>query len=782
MANADIRLPLLPVALLSAAALAHELLLMRLLAIVHWHHFAALVISLALLGFGLGGSLLCRWQQPLRQHFERSFCASAAAFALLAPASFGLAQALPFNALALLWDGRQLWWLLAMIGLLALPFACVGLAIGLSLIHFSAQAPRLYGADLSGAALGALLPLIALPLLSPGRLLLIIATLAAVAAAMIAPHRTLRYGLLLIAIATPLLPATLLQPRPGDYKPLTQALRTPGSRVLWAQGNALAASTLIDAGVVPWRSAPDLSWRRPVTLPAQRALFRDGEAPVALSAGFDASAQAWLTALPSALPYQLQTRAQVLLIQPAGNAPLLQAHHYGASHIDWVESDPLRRALIEKHLAEFSGWVRIAAVVHPLAADARAVLAKTDRAYDLIAITLAEGGYSAGEQFLLTREALAQAWQRLAPTGVLVLQLPWRAPPLEALKGVATADAALTATGVATPAQHLALIKGLRTALLLISRPPFSSPVAQRLQQLATAQGWTPLLLAEQMPHAGEDEGLHAGVRALRGPERDRFVADYPFDLTVASDDRPFFRHFFRYASALALLSAQGRGGLALLDWSHPLLWASAMAALLLSLLLIGLPLRGSPRAAHGAGMHWRYGGYFAAIGLGFMLLEIPLLQRLTLWLGQPLYAAATILALFLFGAGIGSYFAARQQRASRAPFVAIALLISVLLLIGSGGWVLALDLPRRSALIIAVLLPLALMLGQALPLGLKALARDAPTYLPWAWAVNACASVVGALLAQILAIEFGFNCAIAGALGLYLMAALLLPRSGTDK
>ena len=150
------RLPVLSVALVSAAALAYEVLLMRLFSIIQWHHFAYMMISLALLGYGVSGAFLILLQRPLLQRFAASYITNLALFGISSAGCFLLAQTIPLNTEEVLWDANQPLWLLSTYLLLAVPFFFAANAIGLALIRYQDRLPRIYGADLIGAGLGSI--------------------------------------------------------------------------------------------------------------------------------------------------------------------------------------------------------------------------------------------------------------------------------------------------------------------------------------------------------------------------------------------------------------------------------------------------------------------------------------------------------------------------------------------------------------------------------------------------------------------------------------------------
>jgi hypothetical protein len=278
---------------------------------------------------------------------------------------------------------------------------------------------------------------------------------------------------------------------------------------------------------------------------------------------------------------------------------------------------------------------------------------------------------------------------------------------------------------------------------------------------------------------------FYEGATALLGPERDAFIADYKFDIGPATDDRPYFFHFFRWRALPELLRLKGQGGLPLLEWGYPLLVATLLQAMLASAALILLPLwvlGRRDRAPLTEGGRWRVAVYFAAIGLAFMLVEIAFIQKFGLLLGHPLYAIAVVLFAFLLSAGVGSRLSEGllpSRLRIGLPVLAIAgisglyaFLLPVLLPI-----VAALPDAVRIAIGVALILPLGFAMGMPFPAGLARVAASGERLVPWAWGVNACASVIGAIAATLAAIHFGFTAVLVAAIALYAAAAACAPR-----
>ena len=355
------RAPLASIALVSCAALASEVLLTRFFAIVHWHHFAYMMISLALLGFGASGTFLFLARRTLLQHFERAYSANLLLFGcctLLGPA---IARELPFRAEELLWNPWQPLWLVATYLALSLAFFCAANAIGLALMMYRRHTSRLYAADLTGAGAGSLLVLAALACLEPEQALKLLAA-AGFAAALVAAFE-LRWwrapwigatavGLLL----TMLVPTTWLRPEPGPYKALSQALQVSDTRVLHESSGLLGRITVIESPQVPLRYVPGLSLTSASEPPPQLGLFTDGDQMDAITAGTDDPERlTFLAETTSALAYAIARPQSVLVLGAGGGLEILRARHLGATLIDAVELNPQVVAQLSRDYRDYTG-------------------------------------------------------------------------------------------------------------------------------------------------------------------------------------------------------------------------------------------------------------------------------------------------------------------------------------------------------------------------------------------------------------------------------------------
>ncbi len=794
-------MPRVSVALISAAALAYEILLMRLLSIIQWHHFAYMIISLALLGYGVSGTVLALAGPRLLAHFEKAYLAHLALFGVAAIACFAAAQAVPFNPQEILWDAAQPLRLLGLYLLLALPFLLAANAIGLAFMRHGGRAPRIYAADLIGAGLGSLGVIATLFVLFPITALEAIGALGVIAAA----AAWWELGLRPRAGALAFLPAAgvlLLASEAGlqlelsPYKGLVQTLRVPEARVLERRSSPLGLLHVVESPRVPLRHAPGLSLNATAEPPAQLGVFTDGDAMTAITRFSERRARLdYLDQTTSAAAYHLGAPGRVLVLGAGGGADVLQALYEGAAHVHAVELNPQIVELVRGPYAELAGglYARDEVTVH--VAEARGFVAAHRAAFDLIQIGLLDsfsassaGLHALNESHLYTVEALEAYLADLAPSGYLSITRWVKLPPRDALKLLATAVAALERRGVERPGRHVALLRGLQTSTLIVKNGPLGAAEIARLERFCEARSfdlaWHPGIAPSDVNryNALKAPYFYQGARALLGPEREAFFERYKFDVRPATDDRPYFFHFFKWRVLPELLRLRGQGGTSLLEMGYLVLVATLAQALVASAILILAPLgalRGGPPLPAGA----RAGPlvYFLGLGLAFLFLEIAFIQRFILLLHHPLYAVAVVLTGMLIFAGLGSAacgpLAARYgARRVVAGAVAGIALLGALYLAALGPAFDALAAraaPVRVVVALGLLAPPAVLMGMPFPLGVARLHATAPALVPWVWGVNGCASVVSAVLATVLAIHFGFTAVVLAALALYVMSGL---------
>jgi hypothetical protein len=797
------------VALISGASLGYELLLLRFFSIMYWDHFAHLIISMALLGFGVSGTVLALFQHRLISYFHRSFFLSALLFSLTLLAATSLAGLIGFNPPEVIWNAGQLARLAAVFILATLPFFCAGLCIGLTMRWKTESVARIYQADLSGAACGALLIMALLFFLTPQNGVRVFALIGLAAALLIgggAQERLGRTALITVALLILFWPAQWLAPVMSPFKSLSQALLIPGVRITEQTSSPTGDFTALTTATIPFRSAPGLSMLAPVTPPEQVALFHDGHSAGMIHRGSNGpAAMEFMRWTPMALPYVLLERPSVLVLGAGGGGDVWHALIEKASHVDAVEQHRELTDFVVTPFSAFSGSIYGRDIVRLQQGDMRGFLAAVTAPYDLIQLSpfgtatpQATSGHALNAQYLYTVEGMHLALSRLSERGILAITLSFDLPPRSAVKMMATIAKALKLDRIPEPSLHMAVTRTWNTVTIAVSRSPLSSEQLGAVRIFCRSRAfdlvWLPDITPAEVNRINVLDRPFFYEAALEIWQGSRQPQSHLFNLTPATDDRPWFSHFFRWSSFGALWAQRASGSAAMLEWEYLLLWMSLAVALVVSLVVIVWPLRPLYREQRrekekGTEGHLVRAAYFAALGVAFFFLEIAFMQQFVLFLSQPMIAMAVIVPSFLFFAGCGSGVA--QRLAGRTAASNLLWLRDRPVLLATGGivivssvylWLLPLFFsigsiwPDGLRIVTSILLigGLAFWMGMPFPLGLSRLGQNRPDFIPLAWGVNGLFSVISTIVATILALHAGFRVVIIVALGLYLLAAAI--------
>ncbi|MCK4535696.1 MAG: hypothetical protein KAT93_01710 [Desulfuromonadales bacterium] len=776
----------LSLVLVSAALLAFQIALLQILATSQWHHFAYLVISTALLGFGAAGTILSlgrHWMAARQaQLLPLLLCGCAVTLA----GSLGLAQGLfgGFDSFLLFVDIGEVLRLAAVALLLMLPFACGALAIGLIFTVETERISSYYFANMFGSGLGSLLGLAGLSLLRPEQLPPCCGLLALTAAAVLLPGT--RRGVRCVVLISLAMVAAFLLQHPelalSQYKDLRRALDLPGARIIAHQPAAAGQVHIVEAPVLRSAAGVSLNWSGKI--PKTPAVFINGDmiGSLPLTIGSDNPRDA----ATFALPYALGSPRRVLVLNAGTGADVAQALDRGADEVVAVEPHKPLVELLRTAAPTNFGRVFTDPRVAWQSIAPRTWLARDRQEYDLIILPSIGGfGGNAGlfalhEQPLLTREALQLAWSKLRPQGLLAVTTWVDYPVRNPLRLLATLVETLQDAGIATPKDRIAAVRSWGTLTFCVKRTPFSTAELAKIRTFAERWAFDPALLPDLHPDERQrynrlqDDSLFELFEAVFEPGRAQLYRNYAFRIWPVSDDQPFFSQFLRWSRLDMLIGLYGQRTVPFLELGMLVAGLAAVVLSLLATLLILLPLAGLPR---GEGRRWKTLLYFGGLGVGYMWTELALIHRFVFYLGQPVYAAALVVAVLLIGSAVGSaltggFTACRPWR--WAAVVAVTLLFYALLLGPLLQTTLSLSLPGRVALAILVLIPAAVVMGMPFPLGLKLLNQVRRAEVPWAWGVNGCLSVVGAAVATIIAVEVGYSLLLLLAAGAYLLPTVI--------
>ncbi len=795
------------------ATLILETALVRVFALAQGYHFAFMSISLALLGTGAGGTLLMLWRQAARRHAARvdrlsaqrnevrsttgrDVCAvhrqrndglvlACAGLALTTMGGYLLSNWLPFDVYRVAWERVQLLYLAIYYLSLALPFFCGGLAMAL-LLETTEQGNVLYAANLLGSASGCL---VALPLLSwtGGAGTVALSAVAAWAAAGVFGWHAARTGqqggrltLVLCALAALLsLAFAFLRPpwfgvHISPYRSLSYALQLPGARSLGSRWNSWSRVDVVASGAI--HVAPGLSLTYAGRPPVQRGVFVDANAQSAMMGEGYSQLVGWSDALPLALAYHLRPRARALVLEPGGGLDVAVARSLGAE-VTAVSSNPLVVEAVRQYGAGLYSDAGIRVVVQSprgfVRRAVRGIRGTGQGLFDVVDVALIEaqqmvvsGAYSYSEDYRYTVQALTDDLALLSDNGILAIQRWLQTPPSECLRAWGLVVAALEAAGCPRPQENLVAVRSWSTVLILAKSSPFTASELNTVREFCTVRQFDLVYLPGMRPEEANKYNIYSGepyYNAFRGlllaEDREGFYHSQQYDVRPPRDDWPFYLNFFRWRQLPEVWRALGRtwqpfgggGYLVLLA----LLGVAALAAL--GSILVPAWLGGRPDQGSSALPPSTILPCFGLLGIAYLAIEIPLIQRFVLFLDHPTAAFATIVSVLLAASGAGSLLAPRVRIRWSIPllvFYVLALLVSLPFV-----FALFLGSPLAVRIIVAAgfIAPLGMLMGVPFPALLMLVQRHTPGAVAWVWGINGFASVVASVGTALIALSWGF-------------------------
>jgi spermidine synthase len=779
------------IGLVSCSVLMYEILLIRICALRLAFHFGFLVISNCLLAVGAGGTLLTVRQAVFRAA-PRAWLFRFTIFYLLSlVATYVFLCEFPLGAevtgLLSLSDPGDLARFTLFNTVAAVPFFFGGTVVGMLLVFNPGSVNRLYFVDLLGAGLGCLLTPALLPAVGAGGCLVALCLLSLFGTAAAAPpeRRRLHHAATaVIAIAGAVLLPFLdrIYPVPGRAAlDLSEQVRIDARQgVKYTRWTAISRIDLLhgpeEKGLIHGLGArrkgmPDL--------PALDGIVQDscaGTTMVNFSDHPDRLVIIRRSLYSAAL--RLKQRPRVFIVGVGGGNDVWAAFAARARYVKAVELNaPIIEILTERY-PRYARLLNEHPGIHFVVDEGRSALSRDASTYDVIQLTgvdtwtgLKSGAYVLAENYLYTREAIESMYDHLAPGGIL--QMTRMSEEMEALRMVSNLYAAFP------PYRRL----GFADSIMAIRTPDYLTAFMVKPDGFSRKE----IRLTRRFIRRNGMDAVYLPGRNLRNRitefvrTRDRrgFIERFPRDISPTVDDRPYFFNYHRFRDLWK--SRRFLDEPSSVSQGNPFfIFIQLAISLALSILFIAVPLVG--RRVERRGGAARYLVYFAGVGLGFIMVEVAMMQKLTVFLGHPVHSITVTLASVLVFAGLGSlvsdgWFEASPRKAWLVP-------LSLALLMGLFLWLWpravadlnALPLFGRVAVAVLALSPVSLTLGVPFAYGLRVLGQHNPSLLPWAWAVNGCASVVGSVLTVIVSMTAGFSAALVSAVGVYLIAFAALP------
>jgi len=766
----------LAVSLTTAATLLLELSLTRIFSVVFYYHFAFLAISIALFGLGAGGVL----------SYLVAGKGGGALYRKLGIVSLIDAGLVLVAVTAVLTRGKT-------VGLFdfaliyftsALPFLGAGIIVSLEIWSTIERVDKVYFFDLLGAAAGCFALVGLLDSIGGPNTVVAVSILFAAAGAVWFSLEGLRAGRI-ASVALGLFFAMLVI---GNMK-------LHFLEVTWAKGQKL------NAGETWWNSMSRILLADDPDSGAP-TIYIDADASTAI-AKFDFDNltprnREDLMHQGPALPYALRPGAKTLIIGPGGGWDVSRALASGSKDVTGVEINPIiANTIMRRRHSQLSNDLYLRPDVHIFVEDGRSFVRRSEDRYQVIQATLvdtwastAAGAFALSENNLYTTDAFHDYFSHLTPDGVLCFTRWGFDPPRESLRLLSLASVALRGLGENDPARHVIVgradakkIDGWgATDTVIFSRRPFSDADIARARAALRESNMEAVYLPGDRPANEFGRFLLAGDQAA-------FERDYRFDITPVDDNRPFFfytvqpRDVGNFLLRTGTQAADTKVNVAVVNLFHALTVSLVAVAVILILppLVLGTRLP-AERSVIGFLL------YFLAIGAGYILVEVALIQKFVLFLGHPTYALTVVIFSMLVSSGVGSYASRALIRDEagrlRIALAAAALVVGILAVVAqpilSAG--VGLPLAVRMLATVALIAPAGFVMGLPFPTGLRMLEARHAASVRWAWSLNAAASVLGSVGALVLALYIGLEGTLLAGGGLYILALLIVAASGVGR
>ena len=813
----------LTVGLIAGAIIAYQIAIMRVFSIGTWAHFGSVVISIAMLGFGVMSAVMCIATGLFRRRWALMVKLALLAFGPLMVIGNTAAQAVGFNPIALISDPQQKYKLFQLFLFYFVPFLPGALFLGLAFLKGQRKFTRVYFADLVGSGLCGIVFLIATFFVAPDWIIMIPLTMW-LAGVLIwygaAGDRVAVLAALVLTAFSVGLTARYTQIEVNEFKGVSYARKFPDSKVIYSRYGPFGFLETYSSSY--FHFAPGLSDNAALNLPempknAYLGMYIDSDGPIGIIKKLRREQAAYFEYLPMYLPYVLKKNPEVFVVQLGGGISTKVALHAGAKRVTVAEGNPtILRALrdvelIKRLTGDPLGDKRVSVIPF----DGRLYVAGLRKRFDVIDLSLADstglsspGGFTIREKYNYTRETMRSYMAALKPSGILSITL-WNKedPPKSVPKLFATVLAAAAAEHGGRIADKFFITHVyLSTVTVLYKRDGFGAADIAKMSEYNEDMSFVPLYYPGIKYDAARGDAVFQGYRAsyigtpaklgqgqkppdlsatnlyrlmLHHMIAGRFASvrdKYVFDTRPLTADRPYFAAYIKVLEIPYFLNQLD----AVSDeWGYLLLWATLIVAAIFGIILILIPLVWGWRTIF-ASQPGKLGtmAYFMCLGIGYIIVEVGLISKFTIALGNPTVSASVLITGMLLFSGIGSLIAGRFVDDCRRVMPRIFVGIGALLVLGAmfydpilgaiGQW------PYWTRILACLLLlaPPAFLMGFPFPTAMTMLSRlGKERFFIWAWGINGSFSVMGAVSVPIVAVLFGQSVVILAAAGLYLLA-----------
>ncbi len=755
------------VGLISAAIVAYQLALMQVLSYVQWYHFAYMIISIALLGFGAAGTFLTFFKQWLLERFSLAFpvlsIVTGLLMAIVVPVSGW--ESIRFDSFLFFNDIRYTGRLLSTYLVFFLPFFTGALAIGLSFIRYAEQISKIYFANLTGSGAGGILALVLMYFLLPGKLPASISVLAIIAG-LITIYNTGWKIKAIVGISITVVIFALFNPaelKPSEYKDLSKVLLLPDTKIIHERNSPQGLVQVVKSPVIRYAPGVSLSFRN--TFPVHEVVFNNGN-----WAGFRVNSPLlsdtnMLDYTPQSLAYSIDTLGTVLILNAGTGENISLALSHKVNKIYATEKHgEIFRILQES----FDGCNNL--TLHK--GSGRTYLNADSSKYNLIQLPVIGSFFgNSGLNAVATRndltiEAFGKMWERLTENGMISVSCWMDHPNRNPFRILNTITRMLNKENIDSPEKHIIAIRSWSAVSFLVSKSEFDNQQIECVERFCSEMMFDPLILAgyeienKERFNFLQDTSFYANIEMIVSGHENSMIRNYQFRIGPVTDNRPFFFQNLRWKGIPRILAMIGDSSFPYFELGYLLVLITFLQIIVVAAFFIILPLGFKRWKSTGKG--WVF-VYFSSIGLAYMFVEIVFIHEFTFYFGHPVFATAASVSILLIASALGSYYSGSFQNTKKQLTVfsfGIALLVMVLTFLLPGILSISMGLSFVLKIIIALFLigvP-GFFMGMPFPAGIKHLADKRQDDIPWAWAFNGYFSVISTALATIISVESGFS------------------------
>ncbi|HEY5825381.1 MAG TPA: class I SAM-dependent methyltransferase [Cyclobacteriaceae bacterium] len=765
----------LSIAFLSAAIIAYQLALIQILSISQWYHFAYMVISIALLGFGAAGSVLAIFQKYLTHRTELllPFLMTGTGITLCLVTDVSQLPLIRFDSYLLFAEYGHIGKLLLTYLLFFFPFFFAALAIGLVFVRNVGTIGKIYFANLLGSGAGGLVALLLIGLFFPNQLPALIAIMPVLAGLFVIPkhRRLLHIGFVLVAAGAIvwklMYPPDLIL---SEYKDLSKTLLLPDAKIRLEKTSPYGIVQVVSSPAL--RYAPGMSLTAQKTAQVKMVAFINGDWFGVVTDWKKADTSMVLDYTTSALPYRMAKRNNVLVLQSGTGTDVAHALTRKAKNVVAVEANAVILSTLQNQFVSETDSLLDHPDVSTHNLEPRTFLLMDTAHFDLIVLPIvgtfggSSGLHALHEQFILTKEAFREMWSKLNRGGVISVTSWMDYPVRNPLKILATMVEVLRESGIQNPTDNIVAIRSWATITFVMTKTSLKEIEIKSIRRFCEEMMFDPAILPELSPEERnrynqfQDDLFFDYVDKITSSKKEAFYEDYDFNVKPASDNKPYFSQYIKWSNLKRLAQSFGNRSIPFFEIGYLLVIITLIQISIASFILILLPL---------FKVRWKGKGkfaiilYFGGIGLGYMFVEMVFIQRFILYFGNPVFAASAVITSLLIFSGLGSYYSNyftlyKKRMLTIFVFIVLILLTYSFLLTPVLQQTVDANLFLKLLNVFLITGPLAFCMGIPFPAGLSQISKMSSSWISWAWGINGCVSVMSTALATVVAVEMGFT------------------------